>query len=288
MKTSSILKIASALIFFIVISVTAEAQLGKIYGHVDGKDGDKAVGATVQLQRDGAPMGGVITQADGKFEFARLEPGRYTIKITDENTKTSYRTINLSPGESRLALIDMALAYEDGEGGSSPWSTDVDGIVVYGGETTELFTVDPLNPYVITGDEINKRPLDRGSIADIAAVAPRMVQPDQGDPLNMSGSRSSGTVTFVNGVKIRGSSQMPIAGISQVNVINGGVPAEYGDMTGGIIVVTTKNPGMRGYFGPANPNKVRKEVRKKYKRLEKEGDGTFLDDDERFLQLNNI
>ena len=89
MKTPTLLKICAAMLLFIVINVDAQGQLGKIYGHVDGKDGDKAIGATVQLQRQGAPVGGLITKADGKFEFALLEPGQYTLKITDENQKTS-------------------------------------------------------------------------------------------------------------------------------------------------------------------------------------------------------
>jgi outer membrane receptor protein involved in Fe transport len=38
---------------------------------------------------------------------------------------------------------------------------------------------------------------------------------------------------------------VPTSGIEQITVITGGVPAKYGDATGGIISVTTKGPSSR-------------------------------------------
>ena len=38
---------------------------------------------------------------------------------------------------------------------------------------------------------------------------------------------------------------MPTSGIEQITVITGGVPAKYGDATGGIISVTTKGPSSK-------------------------------------------
>src|SRR5690606_37888946 len=46
----------------------------------------------------------------------------------------------------------------------------------------------------------------------------------------------------VDGVKVRGSAQVPQSAIEQVTVITGGVPAQYGDATGGIISITTRGP----------------------------------------------
>ena len=42
-------------------------------------------------------------------------------------------------------------------------------------------------------------------------------------------------------MKVRGGLGVPQGGIEQI-VITGGVPAQYGDATGGIISVTTKGP----------------------------------------------
>lgn len=59
---------------------------------------------------------------------------------------------------------------------------------------------------------------------------------------NIRGARPDGTVYFIDGVKVRGSSNIPQAAISQQEVITGGVPAQYGNAVGGV-VNTTRNSG---------------------------------------------
>ena len=49
-------------------------------------------------------------------------------------------------------------------------------------------------------------------------------------------------------MKVRGGLGVPQGGIEQITVITGGVPAQYGDATGGIISVTTKGPS-QNFFG---------------------------------------
>ncbi|MDP5098697.1 MAG: hypothetical protein NWQ27_01775, partial [Crocinitomicaceae bacterium] len=49
-------------------------------------------------------------------------------------------------------------------------------------------------------------------------------------------------------IKVRGSSNLPKSAIEEVSVITGGLPANYGDATGGIISVTTRGPSAK-YFG---------------------------------------
>ena len=62
------------------------------------------------------------------------------------------------------------------------------------------------------------------------------------------GSRSDATDYYVDGMKVRGGLGVPQGGIEQITVITAGVPAQYGDATGGIISVTTKGPSQR-FFG---------------------------------------
>ncbi|MGA1398624.1 MAG: hypothetical protein ACO31K_08285, partial [Schleiferiaceae bacterium] len=50
------------------------------------------------------------------------------------------------------------------------------------------------------------------------------------------------------GVKMRGDINLPREAIQSTEVITGGVPAQYGDVTGGVISTTTKGPSPR-YFG---------------------------------------
>jgi outer membrane receptor protein involved in Fe transport len=63
-----------------------------------------------------------------------------------------------------------------------------------------------------------------------------------GEVGNVRGQRTDGNVTYIDGIRVRGSGGLPESAIEQVSVILGGVPAQYGDATGGIINITTKGP----------------------------------------------
>ena len=64
----------------------------------------------------------------------------------------------------------------------------------------------------------------------------------------MRGSRENATAYYVDGIKVRGAIGVPTSGIEQITVVTGGLPAQYGDATGGIIAVTTKGPSNK-FFG---------------------------------------
>lgn len=59
------------------------------------------------------------------------------------------------------------------------------------------------------------------------------------------GNRTDGTRLFVDGVAVIGSSAMPTIGQEQIDLIQSGVPAMFGDLTGGAINITTKGPSRR-------------------------------------------
>jgi outer membrane receptor protein involved in Fe transport len=78
-------------------------------------------------------------------------------------------------------------------------------------------------------------------IKDLVAMAPGVYQQDEGGSLNVRGSRDNATQYIVDGVKMTGPFSLPKSAIAEITVITGGVPAQYGDATGGIIVITTKS-----------------------------------------------
>ena len=78
----------------------------------------------------------------------------------------------------------------------------------------------------------------------VAATTAGIYQRDEGDGVNIRGSRGDATEYYIDGIKVRGSMGVPTSGIERT-VITGGVPAKYGDATGGIISVTTKGPSSK-------------------------------------------
>jgi outer membrane receptor for ferrienterochelin and colicin len=63
---------------------------------------------------------------------------------------------------------------------------------------------------------------------------------DGGD-INIRGSRSNATDYYIDGIRVNGS-LIPQSEIEQLQVITGGIEAKYGDVTGGLVSLTTKGP----------------------------------------------
>ncbi|MBL4741113.1 MAG: TonB-dependent receptor plug domain-containing protein, partial [Sneathiella sp.] len=88
------------------------------------------------------------------------------------------------------------------------------------------------------------------SAASIAATVGGVYSKDDGTTdLNVRGSRSSGTDVYIDGIKVRGSQNLPKSSIEQVSVITGGIPAQFGDVTGGVINITTKGASKEWFGG---------------------------------------
>ena len=98
----------------------------------------------------------------------------------------------------------------------------------------------------VTREDLSKMP--GRSAASIASTVAG-VSGAGTDGLSVRGSRSSGTFYYIDGIKVRGSTNLPKAALEEVSVITGGVPANYGDATGGIISITTRGASAFYYGG---------------------------------------
>ncbi|XOV66067.1 MAG: von Willebrand factor type A domain-containing protein [Fluviicola sp.] len=58
---------------------------------------------------------------------------------------------------------------------------------------------------------------------------------------HIRGARSDGTVYFIDGVRVRSLPVIPKSSMKEVSVWTGGIPANYGDFTGGVISVESKS-----------------------------------------------
>ena len=110
----------------------------------------------------------------------------------------------------------------------------------------KLLDQDNLSGETKTAEEIVALPTR--SVASVASTTAGIYQKDEGDAVNMRGSRENATSYYVDGIKVRGAIGVPTSGIEQITVVTGGLPAQYGDATGGIISVTTKGPSNK-FFG---------------------------------------
>jgi TonB-dependent Receptor Plug Domain len=107
-------------------------------------------------------------------------------------------------------------------------------LISYDGDMIQTLSGDELkNNAAAGGGDVNK--IVSSTYSDIK------VSPD-GQELYFRGSRSGSVLYFVDGMKIRDNNiTVPSSGISTLSVYTGGLPAKYGDTTGGVIVIQTKN-----------------------------------------------
>ncbi len=247
MKTHKKFSLTAALLAILMVcSLGAMAQLGKIHGTIK-QGGISMPSAKVSLYNNGQFTGkGLITDEAGNYEFAMLDPGTYTIVVSVGGTEFS-QSVSLSPGESQPMNIALVTPSRDDDADAE------------GGKSTEIPTVDITDALVFDVDR-NVRTIDRKEIGQfagprdintiLASSGAPVFQKDHGDPLNFKGARDNANATYFDNMKIRGSDQLPLGAIEQVSIMSGGVPAEYGDVLGAVIVVTTRNPSMTmGHVG---------------------------------------
>ncbi len=213
---------------------TGAQNFGEIHGKVKDKNGLPFSGVIV-MASNGVDSIGLSTDSDGKYRLKPLMPGNYTVTaqmMGMADAKISGVTVN----PDKITFVkDMVLLERDNIG---PTADVIDYI-------DDLINKDGPPVTVIRSKDLKNMPSANGpgNIKGIVASLTSDVKPSSdGKELYFRGSRAGSVVYFIDGMKVRDRvPSVPSSGISSISVYTGGVPAKYGDATGGVIVVDTKN-----------------------------------------------
>ena len=208
----------------------ALAQTGRLKGVIKDKDtGETIPFANVVLENGGTQVGGASSDFDGNYDINPIPPGTYDLKATFVGYNT-FIMKGIVVSANKITFQDISLSMQSEV-------LDVVEIVDY---KVPLISKDQTSAgATITAEEIAKMP--NRSAEAVAATVGGVFSAD-GEVGNMRGARSEGTVYYIDGVRVIGSSSVPQSAIDQVEVMLSGTPAMYGDVTGGIINMTTKGP----------------------------------------------
>ena len=223
----------SALLITLVLAVPSlkgQVSSGEIQGKViNQKTGKPVAYANVVAVQDGSQVGGSTTDETGEYSIKPLDAGSYKIVATFTGfKKKSVTGVKVNSGD--IAFVDVKMA-------PSGYQTETVEKVAYKEPLIQKTTgADD----VTSAEEIKKLP-SRG-VQGIATTVGGVYQSPGGGALNVRGSRGSATDYYIDGVKVRGSTNLPQSAIQEVSVTTGGIPAQYGDATGGIISITTRGP----------------------------------------------
>jgi len=226
-------------VLFAVSIAMAQSGQGTIKGKMLDKDnGEPLPFANVVLMKGGSQVAGSMTDFDGKFTFTALTPGKYDIQAT----YVGYQPIQVADVVVNAGQITFVKDIKASSG-----SENLDEFVVVAYEIPLISKDQTSSGGTVTAEDIKKMP-GRSAASIAATVGGVYSNDDGGTALSIRGSRSSGTDTYIDGIKVRGSQNLPKSAIEQVSVITGGIPAQFGDVTGGIVNITTKG-ATKDWFG---------------------------------------
>jgi hypothetical protein len=187
--------------------------------------------ANVVVDIGGIQAGVATTNIDGEAIIKPLNPGRYTVKSTYVGYQSvEMKDVMVSVGKTVYLNIEMAAGQQ----------LDVVEVIEY---AEPLIDPDTKSGGTVTREEYQN--MASKNINSVAATTAGVYQKDEGGDLNIRGARSDGTAYYVDGQKVIGSAGVPQQGVEQITSITGGTPAEYGDVTGGIVSITTRGPASK-------------------------------------------
>jgi Carboxypeptidase regulatory-like domain/TonB-dependent Receptor Plug Domain len=232
------LLLLQAVLFFTLTGLMA--QTGKISGKIiDAETKESIPFANVIVMKDGVQKGGTVSDFDGKYTITPLVPGEYSLEVSYVGY-AQYKIQGVVVKFEVTTRLDINLNSE-----SKVLEQDV---IIYAEPL-----IDPDN--TSTGAKMNSKEIEKiptRSINALAQTKAGVTTADDGGTINLRGARSDGTQYWINGVKMLPGQTptIPIEAISEVAILTGGIPSQYGDAVGGVISLTTKGPSSR-VFGSA-------------------------------------
>ena len=222
------------LLLLMSVSLFGQATTGTLVGTVT-TGGAALPGVTVTITSP-ALQGSrtAVTGEAGGYSFAGLPPGMYSVSFDLEGMQKLDKRVVVSLAQTSRADGDLRMA---AVGESLTVTANAPAVV----ETTEITT----NFDVQTVREL---PTGR-DVREITLLAPGVTEGAVNDQITISGAMSFDNLFLVNGViineNLRGQPHDLFIedAVSETTVLTGGVSAEYGKFTGGVVSTLTKSGG---------------------------------------------
>ena len=219
----------------------SQSGLGTVKGLVkDEVSGEPLPISKVLLLQNGTIKGAANTDFDGKFQINGVLPGVYDVEVRNQDGYQPGVTTGVNISPDKITFLDNLVL-------SKPKSVlDIAEIKVTAYKIPLIDKDGGASGATIGREDIARLPVR--SAAGVASSVGGVNTNEGSGAISVRGSRQDGTYFYIDGIKVRGSANLPKSALEEVSVITGGVPANYGDVTGGIISVTTRGPSSI-YFG---------------------------------------
>lgn len=240
-KTTTLLCTITLLLLYI----TSGAQgYGEIRGLIKNTELEVIPFATVKVLQGSLFISGALADINGKYSCKPLNPGSYEIVVMEPGHIT--QQIN------KIAVVPNEATYVDVKLNAHTFGTvtviakPID--FSQSGAETKMFGKVSLNAEELMQNASYNRGDVKGALE---AVSSEVIATPDGE-VHFRGGRSDAVAYFVDGVRTLGPTTVPGLSIDNLTVFSGGVPAMYGDITGGVVLITTKS-----YFSGIRDKNVR-------------------------------
>lgn len=196
---------------------------------VDDVTNEAILFGTVALYKNEVLITGTETDFDGNYYFSNLEPGTYEVEARYVGY-TSERQVGVIVKAGKTNQLNFRLTT----------GVIMDEVVIKDYKAPLIEIDNTTSGGTVTSETIRNLPTK--NINQIAATTAGLSSID-GGAINVRGSRSNATDYYIDGIRVSG--LIPESEIEQMQVLTGGLPASYGDVTGGVISITSKGPSAR-------------------------------------------
>lgn len=232
MKTLNLKTILICLLV-VVFGLSSRAQgYGEIRGIIKNTDLEAVPFATVKILQGNTLVGGTQTDMDGKYKYKPLDPGTYDMIIIEPGHQTQpVNKIKVIPNEA--TYVDVKLTART-LGTIEVTAKAYD--YTHSGVDNNMYSMKSVDATELMQMAGSVRGDIKGSLVSLSSD----VVETNGE-VHVRGTRGDATGYFVDGVRTLGPSNVPGMCIENLTVFSGGVPAMYGDVMGGVIIITTKS-----------------------------------------------
>ena len=179
----------------------------------------------LRLEKEGAAVNGTNADDKGEYQIFGIPAGTYDLVIGGSGlcpftTKITGIKIDGSKVAFKDATVDCA--------------NQLDGVEI----KAQVPIFDPDNSK--SSNNISKEDLNRtpGRSIGAAISASEGTATDAAGNTTVRGNRGDGQQTIIDGVRVRGGSSVAMSAVEGVELIQGGIPAEYGDGTSFTVITT--------------------------------------------------
>jgi len=220
----------------------AQSTTGEIKGQLFELGTDQTVPSAHVYVYKGSEKIYTYSNLDGKFTLKPLPAGTYNLEVAAFGLDTM-RVNGIEVNAEKITFLKDIYISEG----------MIDGVTVT--YTHKLIDPEDTKITTINAKEIGKLAV-RTDLSQIASsLSSEITVSEDGNEIYFRGSRNGDVVYFIDGVKVTSKPLIPSSSIHSMRVYTGGIPAKYGDIMGGVIMVETKS-----YFDYYNIWKVQQEA----------------------------